>query len=179
MICAMLPMRSVIVPQLWSRRFYKLAFASVLASVLAANARPQTVGQLTPAVVRTNIVHAPPPDNLPRMLRERQRQEIEAAKTLKAFHDFQFTDRMAESKITFKQSSVEDALKWWKGVHYDHGTGIAVADVDGDGRLDIYFVNQLGANQLWRNLGNGQFEDITARAGVGLEGRIHVAASFA
>src|SRR4030095_6286890 len=71
------------------------------------------------------------------------------------------------------------ALKWWKPAHYDHGTALAVADVDGDGRPDLYFVNQLGANQLWRNLGGGQFEDITARAGVALEGRIHAGASFA
>ncbi|MEO8427784.1 MAG: CRTAC1 family protein, partial [Verrucomicrobiota bacterium] len=34
-------------------------------------------------------------------------------------------------------------------------------------------------NQLWRNLGNGKFENITAKAGVGLENRICVAASFA
>src|SRR5256885_6916556 len=56
---------------------------------------------------------------------------------------------------------------------------MAVADVDGDGRLDIYFVNQLGGNQLWRNLGHGRFKKITATAGVGLEDKICVTASFA
>ena len=64
-------------------------------------------------------------------------------------------------------------------VHYDHGTGIAVADVDGDGRLDVYFVNQLGGNELWRNLGNGEFDNITRTAGVGVPGKISVSASFA
>src|SRR6185369_17461883 len=39
--------------------------------------------------------------------------------------------------------------------------------------------NQLGANQLWRNLGQGKFADITATAGVGLADKIGVGASFA
>ena len=64
-------------------------------------------------------------------------------------------------------------------VHYDHGNGIAVADVDGDSRPDLYLTSQLGGNELWRNLGGGRFEDITEKAGVGLSDRIGVTASFA
>jgi hypothetical protein len=128
----------------------------------------------------TNVVHYPPANaEVPRMLAERQRQQNEAAKALRAFHSFQFSNRVNESGITFEQHSVDDALKWWKAAHYDHGTGLAAADVDGDGRTDLYFVNQLGPNELWRNLGGGRFENITARAGVGLEGGIHIGAAFA
>ena len=142
------------------------------ASVLAIAAEP--------GADKTNYVHYPPINSeMPKLLADRKKEQVDAAKTMKAFHDFHFTDRTAASKITFEEHCVEDSLKWWKPVHYDHGTGLAVADVDGDGLLDIYFVNQLGSNQLWRNLGNGKFEDITARAGVGLEGSIHVSASFA
>src|SRR5262249_14349513 len=36
-----------------------------------------------------------------------------------------------------------------------------------------------GGNQLWRNAGHGKFENITAAAGVGLEDKICVTASFA
>jgi len=54
-----------------------------------------------------------------------------------------------------------------------------VADVDGDGLLDIYFVSQLGGNQLWKNAGGGKFQNITAAAGVGLTNRVCVAAAFA
>lgn len=65
-------------------------------------------------------------------------------------------------------------------VHYDHGNGVAVADVDGDDALDIYFVSQQGTNQLWRNRGDGTFENITGRSpGLEMADRISVSASFA
>ena len=105
--------------------------------------------------------------------------QIKAGAGLAAFHDFQFTDRVIESGITFKNRIVDDAGKAYKAAHYDHGTGIAIADVDGDRRADIYFVNQVGGNQLWRNLGGGRFEDITAPAGVAVSGKVGVSASFA
>ena len=46
-----------------------------------------------------------------------------------------------------------------------HGMGAAVADYDGDGDLDVY-VTSAGDNALWRNLGDGRFEDVTDRAKV-------------
>ena len=117
--------------------------------------------------------------NTLRALQEGKRAQLAQAAQWKVFHDFQFTDRYAESGITFEHHVVDDAGKNWKPAHYDHGSAVAVADVDGDGLLDIYFVNQLGGNQLWRNLGHGKFENITASAGVGLDDRVCVGASFA
>ena len=56
------------------------------------------------------------------------------------------------------------------------GTGAAAFDYDGDGWVDIFLVNgttldaQKGdgapTNHLYRNKGNGTFEDVTARAGL-------------
>ncbi len=46
-----------------------------------------------------------------------------------------------------------------------YGMGAAVGDVDGDGLLDV-FLTAVGPNYLFRNLGGGRFEDVTARAGV-------------
>jgi enediyne biosynthesis protein E4 len=104
-----------------------------------------------------------------------QRQTI---RQFKVFHDFQFTDKLKESGITFVHHAVPEATYNYMRVHYDHGTGIAVADIDGDGLYDIYFVNQVGGNELWKNLGNGRFKNITEEAGVGLKDRISVGASF-
>src|SRR4051812_43371167 len=105
--------------------------------------------------------------------------QVKAAASLAVFHDFQFTDRLAESGITFKHDLVDDAGKTYKSVHYDHGNGLAIADVDGDGLLDIYFLNQVGGNQLWKNVGGGKFENITAAAGVAVAGKVSVSGSFA
>ena len=46
------------------------------------------------------------------------------------------------------------------------GSGVALGDVDGDGRIDVYLCRLEGANALYRNLGNWKFEEITAAAGV-------------
>jgi hypothetical protein len=63
---------------------------------------------------------------------------------------------------------------------YDHGSGVAVADYDGDGRDDVLFLNQFGANALYRNRGDGTFDDVTEEAGpLALADRICVGAAFA
>jgi hypothetical protein len=45
------------------------------------------------------------------------------------------------------------------------GSGVFVADYDGDGWPDIFLTN-FGANVLYRNLGNGRFRNVAAEAGV-------------
>ncbi len=45
------------------------------------------------------------------------------------------------------------------------GMGIAVADFDNDGKLDM-FVTGFGGSALYRGLGNCKFEDVTEKAGV-------------
>ena len=114
----------------------------------------------------------------PPWLAQREQDQLRTIARFEVFHDFRFADRVHESGITFVNRATDDSGKAYKLVHYDHGNGLAVADVDGDGLLDVYFVNQLGLNELWRNLGNGKFANITATAGVGVPGKISVSASF-
>ena len=59
------------------------------------------------------------------------------------------------------------------------GSGVAAGDVDGDGRVDLYFCGLDNANALYRNLGQWKFEDITARAGVACPGQYSTGAVFA
>jgi enediyne biosynthesis protein E4 len=111
-------------------------------------------------------------------LAARKQAQVEAVKSLEAFHGFQFSDKVVESGITFVNRAVDDAVAHYKMSHYDHGTGLAVADVDGDGLYDIFFVNQVGGNELWRNAGGGRFTSLTRDAGVALAGRVSVGAAF-
>jgi len=47
-----------------------------------------------------------------------------------------------------------------------NGGGVAVGDVDGDDRPDLYFSSNTGPNRLYRNLGDFRFEEVTDKAGV-------------
>lgn len=114
----------------------------------------------------------------PPWLKQRQQLQMAGASQIQAFHDFRFTDVVEESGIKFVHRIVDDAGKYHKAVHYDHGNGIAAADVDGDGLIDLYFTSQLGSNELWRNVGGGKFRNITTPA-LSLADKIGVSASFA
>ena len=49
------------------------------------------------------------------------------------------------------------------------GMGVAAADYDGDGNIDLYVTNY-GSNILYRNNGDGTFTDVTDKAGVSAPG---------
>src|SRR5690606_30997231 len=84
---------------------------------------------------------------------------------------FHFIDVAAEAGIDFVH---ENGASPKKLLVETFGSGLAWIDYDGDGWLDLYFVNGANlangtpspGNVLYRNLGNGRFEDVTQRAGV-------------
>src|SRR5262249_11759405 len=150
--------------------FYLLLVFSLATAKLVRSSLPDT---------ESVTISIPPRDIGVDTLASRKQAQVQTIERFKVFHDFQFSDRVKESGIGFKNQIVDDAGKYFLAVHYDHGNGIAAADVDGDGLYDIYFLSQLGGNELWRNLGGGRFENITESAGVGLRDRVSVTASFA
>jgi cytochrome oxidase Cu insertion factor (SCO1/SenC/PrrC family) len=124
-------------------------------------------------------LHFPHDAGDPRWYEARRNDQQASGRTLRAPHAFRFADRLGASGIRFRNVASEDLTRYFRPTHYDHGTAVAAADVDGDGRTDLYFVNQAGPNALYRNLGDGRFEDITATAGVAVGDRACVGASFA
>ena len=58
-----------------------------------------------------------------------------------------------------------------------HGLGVAAADYDNDGDLDLY-LNNFGPNVLYQNNGDGTFSDATAKAGVGNGRKVGAGTNF-
>ena len=92
---------------------------------------------------------------------------------------FRFTDVAAGSGIDFVHFSGTTSEKYFPTAN---GSGAAIFDYDGDGRLDLYFATAtllpLGAarnapNRLYRNLGEGRFRDVTEGSGLGYAGFCH------
>src|SRR6188768_1149146 len=81
-----------------------------------------------------------------------------------------FTVLPAEQTGLTAINSYDDPAMW--GAHYREfslgaiGTGVAIADYDGDGRPDLFVVSKTGPNHLYRNLGDFHFEDVSEKAGV-------------
>ncbi len=128
---------------------------------------------------RGRVVGVPPSVLNPTWLDGRRRFQVASLDSFQVFHDFAFSDRVAQSGIQFRNKVVIEAAKGYKAIHYDHGNGVIIADVDGDGLYDIYFVTQVGGNELWKNVGGGSFENVTDRAGVAVAAAISITASFA
>jgi len=91
-----------------------------------------------------------------------------------------FRDASDSSGITFTHCSGNSPEKHFPTAN---GSGVAMFDYDGDGKLDLYFAttrnlpldapNASGGNKLYRGRGDGTFEDVTDRAGVGDRGWTH------
>ncbi len=83
----------------------------------------------------------------------------------------QFAEIAAQAGLNFKH---ENGASKEKLMPETFGSGVAVLDFDSDGWQDVFFANGADmahskpspGNALFRNLGNGKFADVTAKAGL-------------
>jgi len=94
---------------------------------------------------------------------------------------FRFAEITSDSGVDFVHFS---GMTKDKPFPTANGSGVAMFDADGDGKLDLYFVtgnllpleaNPTGrhGNRLYKGLGDGKFRDITSASGLGFEGFCH------
>ncbi|UCF81365.1 MAG: CRTAC1 family protein [Acidobacteriota bacterium] len=110
--------------------------------------------------------HFVPPEVMEPSWGEDRKREKEAL--LRIYSPPLFTDVTKASGIDFRHEShskTEDTQLTGDGKPKYSGGGLAVGDVDGDGRMDVYLVSGRD-NKLYKNNGDGTFRDITKKAGV-------------
>src|SRR6476619_2761839 len=87
-----------------------------------------------------------------------------------------FRDVAREAGVTFQHHAAPEK----KFIVESMSGGVAMFDYDNDGRPDLYFVDSLtvetmarpesARSALYRNLGNGKFQDVTDKSGLGHPG---------
>jgi hypothetical protein len=92
---------------------------------------------------------------------------------------FRFVDICSDSGVNFVHVSGMTPEKLFPTAN---GSGVAMFDYDGDGKLDLYFAtgnvlpltpDPAASNRLYKNLGDGKFRDDTERSGLGFRGYCH------
>jgi hypothetical protein len=94
---------------------------------------------------------------------------------------FRFSEIARAAGIDFVHFSGTTEAKYFPTAN---GSGVALFDFDGDGKLDLYFATGTllpletttapkGPNRLYKNLGDNTFRDATAAAGLGFAGYCH------
>ncbi len=71
-----------------------------------------------------------------------------------------FCNATQDGALAFRDCTEESGVQ-----ALDYGMGIATGDVDNDGDSDVFLTN-FGPNRLYMNLGDGRFEDRTAASGI-------------
>jgi hypothetical protein len=73
----------------------------------------------------------------------------------------------AQTGINFRNKVADnDEMNIFNYHNFYNGGGVAIGDINNDGKADIFFTSNQGDNKLFLNKGNWKFEDITAKAGL-------------
>ena len=117
------------------------------------------------------------PDSEPASLSKRNLSENAGQRVEENLYVRPLTERAPQAKLQPRFKQLEDCgvefrnyMLRTRSLLIETGSGIALADYDNDGLIDIYLTGSDIANKLYRNLGNLKFEDVTEAAGV--DGRI-------
>ena len=89
-------------------------------------------------------------------------------------------------KVPASESGIDFVHTWtvperWQDINsYAAMSGVALGDYDGDGLLDVFIGAQTDGGQLYRNLGNFKFENVTESSGLAqlIKGRWTTGVSF-
>lgn len=86
----------------------------------------------------------------------------------------------SQTGITF-DNKVEDTkiFNVFKYRNFYNGGGVAIGDVNNDGKPDIFFTSNQGSNKLYINKGNWKFEDVTEKAGLAGSHKWHTGVTMA
>ncbi len=96
-------------------------------------------------------------------------QALDDAESLRRY-GFHLTESAKDCGIAFvhRSPTLDPKLSHIMPIVAAMGAGVSVVDFDGDGLLDIYVVtsHEGGQNRLYRNRGDGRFDDVAAEMGV-------------
>ncbi len=72
-----------------------------------------------------------------------------------------------QTGILFNNKVVDDKnLNIFNFRNFYNGGGVAIGDINNDGKPDVFFTSNEGKNRLYLNKGNWKFEDVSEKAGV-------------
>src|SRR5437868_7851729 len=87
---------------------------------------------------------------------------------------------LAQTHINFNNKlSYDKYFNIYTYRNFYNGGGVAIGDVNNDGRPDIFMTANMEPNKLYLNNGNFQFEDVTTAAGIGKKGKWSTGVSMA
>ncbi|MGK0185828.1 MAG: hypothetical protein ACI9R3_001611 [Verrucomicrobiales bacterium] len=118
----------------------------------------------SPALLFDNVLATAIPD------------EHDRRRAITSTHRQILVDSYFGNKPARKPRDYEDARFFPDAVNIH--PALSVVDIDGDGRDDLYVCVRWGSNMLFRNLGNGTFEEVASNYGLNVEGR-STSATFA
>ena len=72
-----------------------------------------------------------------------------------------------QTGVTFANTiTTDDSVNVQSDVYVYNGAGVAIGDIDNDGKPDLFFAGNMVTSRLYRNAGKMRFEDVTKQAGL-------------